>query len=202
MSDLMQAPSSAELSSLGDEKGSGRSSKVLLLVAVAGGVVVLALAAFFLFFSGGGDEELGTVVPPAAQPADGGQGNGNGKQNDQKVPQTFQDTVGRDPFKALPAEAPVAEPAAEPTAPTAPVDGGTTPTLEPDYYQASLKSVDGSTATVIVNGVAYDVRPGDRFPDTATGPFQLDKISADGKTVYLMYGSESVQLTKNQGFVG
>jgi hypothetical protein len=204
MSELMQAPPENDLSSLDEGTGSGRNSRLIALVAVAGGVVVLGLAAFFLFFSGGGDEELGgtvTTPPVTAQGKDGGgKGDGSGKQDE--IPPTFQDTVGRDPFKALPAEAVVEPPAPEPTETTEPTGTNAPPPLQPDYYQATLQSVDGKTATIVVNGVGYEVKVDERFPDSTSGPFQLVRIAADGKSVFLKWGSESVELTFKNGFVG
>lgn len=206
MSDLMQAPPENDLTSL--EEGSGRSTRLIALVAIAGGVVVLGLAAFFLFFSGGGEEDLGGLVtaPPASgQDAGGGNGKGDGsggKQDD--IPPVYEDVVGRDPFKALSAETVVVPPEPKPTETTDPADSdtGNPPALEPDYYQATLEAIEGNTATVVVNGVAYQVKEGDRFPDTTKGPFQLVRIADNDKSVFLKWGSESFELTFKNGFVG
>lgn len=205
MSDLMQAPPENDLTSL--DEGSGRSTRLIAIVGVAGGVVVLGLAAFFLFFSGGGEEDLGGVVtaPPASgQDADGGNGKGNGSGAGQdEIPPVYEDVVGRDPFKVLPAEAVVVAPEPKPTEPADTADdGGAPPALEPDYYQATLEGIEGSTATVVVNGVAYQVKEGDRFPDTTKGPFQLVRIADNDKSVFLKWGSESFELTFKNGFVG
>lgn len=194
MSDLMQAPRDSELDGLAGAPQAGGQKRVLALVGVAAGVVVLGLAAFFLFFAGGGEESY--APPPKGQPAASDQpgGKNNGKN---PVPPVYEGDVGSDPFAPLAAEAVVEPPSAEPSATAAP-SGDVA--LSPDYYQVTIASVDGAQATLVVNGIAYPLTEGARFPDTTTGPFQLVKIASDGKSVTLKYGSETVTVNKNQAY--
>lgn len=203
MSDLMQAPQENDLPSLSEVSSTSSRSRVITLVAVAAGVVVLGLAAFFLFFSGSSSDDLGGTVPSAQGP-NGQQGGGNGGKNGAapaKVPPVYQGDVGHDPFKALPAEQVVASATPSPTpTPTASAGTGGTTALSPDYYQVSVASIGAQQAKIIVNGVAYTVQPGDRFPDQTTGPFQLVRIAADQKSVTLKFGAESITIDKNKGY--
>lgn len=194
MSDLMQAPHDSGLEPL-DEAAGGNRNRMLAVVGIAAGVVVLGLAAFFLFFSGGGDEVY--APPPKGNPPAAEQQGGKNHGKDNAVPPVYQGEVGTDPFQPLAAEEVVQPPEPDPTASAAPSDGVA---LSPDYYQVSIASIDGGQTTLVVNGVAYTLTVGARFPDTTTGPFQLEQVAADGSSVTLKYGSETVTIKKNQGY--
>lgn len=202
MSDLMQAPQENDLTSLGEVSDSSNKSRVIMLLAVAAGVVVLGLAAFFLFFSGGSDDEALAPVPKG-QPTQQHNGNGKGGKQDQpnKVPPVYQGDVGRDPFKALPAEAIAARPTPSPSATaTSGTQTDTGTALSPDYYQVSVASIGANQAKVVLNGVAYPVKPGQRFPDATNGPFQLVRIASNQKSVTLNFGSEKLTIGLREGY--
>ena len=201
MSELMQAPPESGLDGLEASGESGRNSRLIALLAIGAGLVVLGLAAFFLFFSGGGDEVAGTV--PGAQPsAPVDPGNDKAGKKDKKPPK-FDSSVGRNPFQPLAIEEIVVEPTPEAaptgaTGGTTGTDGGSAPAAAPDYYLVVYRGASGGTASIVVNGVTYDVGPGDLFPDRAAGPFKLERVTDGGKQAVIRFGSETYEVPKNK----
>jgi hypothetical protein len=83
-----------------DDTGSDNRRK-LAVVGAAVGVVVLLVAAFFLLK--GGDETVAPVAPQAGVPVAGQSDGGNsqaGADKPVKLPKSYSEPVGRDPFKA------------------------------------------------------------------------------------------------------
>jgi hypothetical protein len=121
----------------------------LAIVGAVVGVVVLLVAAFFLMK--GGDETVAPIAPHVALPAagDNGQGQDGGKATADKpvkLPKSYDDPVGRDPFKAQ-YTAPVA---AKPGDSTGTTTSGTPTTSDPGASDNVTVTSAPGTSTVPV----------------------------------------------------
>ncbi|MCZ3390183.1 MAG: hypothetical protein LH645_13955 [Actinomycetia bacterium] len=213
--------------------GSGGQRRLLIAVGGAALLLVLGLGAYFLFLSGGGEEDLGPIpsaavtIPAKAAGNDNNANtdNGNTDKGDDSVPAKVDSnySVGRDPFEPLAAEA-VPEPVASTDTTTTdtstdtstgtgtgtnPAPSGDAPPADTGAttWSVTIKSVKSAQnlAVIDVNGQSYNVKVGEMFTDSQTGPFKLISVGQlpSGKdTGTVTFGSESqVELAAGETFV-
>jgi hypothetical protein len=181
----------------------------LMLVAVAGGLVVLLVAAYFLVLRGGGDASTESFVPRAtpakhvATAAKKPAAKHEARKHVVKVPQTFNDVVGRDPFRPLVVEAASTGTTGTGTttgttsgSPTTDLGDSTGTTTTPVGQRVSLIRIytkNGHVfATTKVGSVVYNPGVGTTFART----FQL--VSVDGSTATYLDGDVQFSLREGQ----
>jgi hypothetical protein len=178
-----------------EEAPSGETNRRKLLL--GGGAVVLALlvAGYFLFLRGGTSEDTTAFVPQHRAPAVAAKATAKAPAK-QAVPQTFNGSVGRDPFKPLVTvtPAPVVDPAAATTAgsTTTPSTTSSAPASTPVSLQNVYKQGSKSFAQTMINGTVYKPTVGQTF----AGTFQL--LSVSGKTATYVQGDEQFSLSVGQ----
>ena len=201
--DASQAPESAAVESEMSEGGADRR-RLMFLAAGAGALVLLALV-YFVFLKGGSSSNPPALVPHAAvsthtasKPTTKAAVK---KHTLAKVPSTFKDVIGRDPFKPL-YVAPVQGATGGATAPTtdtsAPAtdlgssSGTTTTAVGTRVSLLRIYTKSGRTyATTKVNSTIYNVAVGKVFATS----FKL--VSVSGKTATYLDGD--VQFTLREG---
>ena len=182
-----------------EEAVSGGNRRTLLLAGAAVLVVLLA-AGYFLFLKGGSsDEAAGPVVQhrvsgAAAAAAKAKAAAAKPAPVKQTIPQTFNGSVGRDPFKPLVEEPPPAPVAAVPVGTTGSTPNSTAsaPASQPVALQKVYKQGGKSYAQLTVNGAVYAPAVGQSFAQT----FQL--LSINGSTATLVQGDEQFSLKVGQ----
>ncbi|MDX6285426.1 MAG: hypothetical protein QOG53_911 [Frankiales bacterium] len=178
-----------------EDAASGGNDRRKLLLAGAAVLLALVAAGYFLFLRGGSSDSAATPIVHHRTPTAAGvkaKAAAVKTPAKQTIPQTFDGSVSRDPFKPL-----VEEPAPAPAAGTVPV--GTTPTStastpasQPVSLQKVYKQNGKSYAQLTVDGALYAPVVGQTFAQT----FQL--LSVSGNTATLVQGDEQFKLRVGQ----
>jgi len=190
-----------------DEAGANDRRRLLLLVGGAAALVLLALV-YFVFLKGGSSTDTSSAPivhhPVVTHQAPTGKTTTAAKQHSlAKVPKTFKDVIGRDPFKPLyvaPVVAPAGAPGSTPTGTdtNAPAtdfgtsSGTTTTAVGTRVSLLRIYTKNGRTfATTKINSTVYNPKVGSVFASS----FKL--VSVDGKSATYLDGD--VQFTLREG---
>jgi hypothetical protein len=176
-----------------EEAVSAESNRRKLLLGGAAVLLALVAAGYFLFLRGG-SSDANTAFVPQHHAATAAAAKAKAKAPvKQSVPQTFNGSVGRDPFKPLVTVVPPpATAATTATTSTTPSSTSTPPASTPVSLQKVYSQNGKAFAQTMINGTVYKPTVGQTF----AGTFQL--LSVSGKTATFVQGDEQFSLSVGQ----